>query len=157
MSVNVEHSVIIQRSASDVFSLIGNPNDDPNWGSLILESEQVSSGPFGVGTTFHQIAGLLGARITMRIEVTALEPGRLLRYRASEPFTIAHRRQVEETPDGARLTFSAEIEPQGKYRVATPLIREAMRRQIESDLDSIKTMLEYTSPDRPSIGEGLHG
>jgi hypothetical protein len=149
--VHIEHSVTIQRSAADVFNLVGNPNDDMIWGTLIVESEQLSPGPLGIGSQFRQIASLLGARLPMRIEVTDYEPGRMLRYRCAEPFPIVHCRAVEETPDGSQLTFSTEIDPGAKFRLAAPFLGQATRRQMEADLAEIKNILEASTRENAPV------
>jgi len=140
--VEVAYSVTIRRPVDEVFGFVGNPNSDPIWGSLIVESAPLSPGPVGIGATFQQTATLMGTRITMLIEVTDYEPGRLLRYRASRPFPIEHCRTVEPTPEGSRLTFVTEIDVQGKFHFAAPFLRQATRRQMEVDLEAIKALME---------------
>lgn len=140
--MEVSHSVIIERPADEVFSLVGDLNADTTWGSLIVESEQLSPGPVGVGSTFRQTATFLGARLTVVIEVTDYEPGRLLRYRASQPIAVEHCRTLEETPEGTRLTFFAAVDPRGRFQAAAGLLRQAARRQMATDMDELKATLE---------------
>ncbi|HEX5505963.1 MAG TPA: SRPBCC family protein [Thermomicrobiales bacterium] len=146
--MEVSHSVTIGRPADEVFGLVGDPDGDTTWGSLIVESEQLSPGPVGVGATYRQTATLLGARLTVVVEVTAYEPGRLLRYRISEPIAVEHCRTLEATPDGTRLTFFMAIDPRGHFQTATGLLRHAARRQMEADMDAIKAMLEASPGQR---------
>ncbi len=140
--MHIEHSVTIRRPVADVFDLVGNPNDDTTWGGLIVESEQLSAGPLGIGSRFRQVVALLGARITMTIEVTDFQPGRLLRYHAADPWPIEHLRAVEPTSDGSQLTFSTDLDVGGKFRLAAPFLGQATRRQMEEDLTQIKALLE---------------
>jgi hypothetical protein len=140
--VILEHSVVICRSTEDVFSLLGNPDNDPRWGSLVLESEQVSPGPVAPGSIFRQTAGFMGARITTEIEITEFKSGERLCYRASQPLSIRHCRTVVGGPDGTTLTFSTEIEPGGRFAMAESLLRGFAERQMAADMEQIKELLE---------------
>jgi hypothetical protein len=140
--MKVEHSVIIARSVEEVFSLVGNPDNDAKWGSLIVESKQVSPGPLGVGSRFEQTATFLGARLTTVIEVTQYESGRTVCYAASQPIALHHCRTFEQIGEGTRLTFVTEIEAAGKFRAAESLFRTGARRQMETDMAEIKTLME---------------
>src|SRR5260370_40111918 len=113
--MKVEHSVTIARSVDEVFGLVGNPDNDTEWGSLIVASQQLSPGPLGESTKFQQTATFLGAQISTVIEVTAYEPGRILRYRASEPVALEHCRTFEKLPDGTRLTFRTVVGTPGNF------------------------------------------
>jgi hypothetical protein len=140
--MRVEHSVTIHRSVNEVFSFVGNPDNDTKWGSLIVASQQLSPGLLGVGTRFQQTATFLGARISTVIELTAYEPGRVVRYRASEPVALEHCRTFEALPEGTRLTFRTDVSPQGRFRVPGSILQTIARRQMEADMDEIKMVME---------------
>jgi uncharacterized membrane protein len=144
--LKLENSVVIGCPIDEVFDLVGNPDNDPEWGSLIIKSEQVSPGPVSVGSTFQQTASFMGGRFTTMIEVTDYEPGRLLRYRATEPLTLQHSRVFEEAQDGTRLTFVIEIEPKGKYLMTGSIVKPIADQQVKEDLDEIKVLLEAPKP-----------
>lgn len=147
--MRVERSVIVGRPVEDVFALVGNPDNDVEWGSLIVESEQMTPGPIHVGSLFRQTASFLGARLTATLEVTAYEPGRRLCYQARQPAAIDHCRRLEAVPQGTKLTFSTTIEVGGKLKLPSVMVQRMGARQMESDLEEIRTTLEAATPREP--------
>ncbi len=144
--MRIEQSVSVSRPIDEVFALVGNPDNDPQWGSLIVESQQVSPGSIRIGTAFRQMATFLGGRLETMIEITAYEPGSKVCYRTAEPVPIEHCRVFGETPEGTRLTFITVVEPAGKFRLPTVMLERIAKRQMEADLDGIKTMIEGATP-----------
>jgi hypothetical protein len=145
--MKVEHSVTIDRSVDEVFNFVGNPDNDTKWGSLIVASQQLSPGPLGEGTRFQQTATFLGGRISTVIEVTAYEPGRVVRYRASKPVAVEHCRTFESLPEGTRLTFHTEVDTEGRFPLPGSVVRTIARRQMEADMEEIKTVMEAQRHD----------
>src|SRR5947209_1677759 len=98
------YSLVINRPLDEVFAVAGNPNNDSQWGSLIVESRQVSTGPLCMGTTFQQTAAILGGQFTANLEVTAYKPNRMTCYKTTAPIRLEHRRRFEAVPGGTQLT-----------------------------------------------------
>ena len=48
----------------------------------------------------------------------------------------------EEMPAGTRLTRAVEGEPGGFFKLAEPLIERALKRQVRTDLETLKDLLE---------------
>ena len=48
----------------------------------------------------------------------------------------------EEVAGGTRLTRAAEGEPGGFFKLADQLIERALKRQIRTDLETLKDLLE---------------
>lgn len=140
--MRLEHSILIARPVDEVFALIGNPDNDTRWGTLIAESRQISPGPVSAGTAFEQTATFLGARLTATITVTDYEAGKRVCYEATQPVEIQHCRTLEDTPEGTLLTFETSVEMLGAFRLPESFLRQIGRRQMEADMDDIKTLLE---------------
>jgi len=140
--MEVEYSVVIHRPVDQVFDLVGNPDNDPKWGSLIAASRQSSPAPLGKGTTFEQTAAFLGANIDALIEVTEYDPGRAVCYEAVRPLPLRHCRTFEEVPEGTRLTFRTQFDIAEKFRLPQSFAQRMARRQMEGDMDEIKALME---------------
>jgi len=140
--VEVEYSVTIRRPVGEVFALVGDPDRDPEWGTLMVESAKLSPEPLGVGSVFQQRAVFMGIRPLVRLQVTEYEPCKSMAYRVNEPVIADHRRVFEETPEGTRLTFSIRLEPPRKYQLGAAMMRRGAQRQVEADLNHIKEMME---------------
>jgi hypothetical protein len=144
--VEVEHSVTISRPLGEVFALVGDPDRDLEWGTLMVESAMLSSGPLGVGSVFQQRAVFIGIRPSFRLQVTEYEPCKLMAYRVDRPVVADHRRVFEETAEGTRLTFYIRLDPPRQYQLGAAIMRRGVQRQTESDLNHIKEMLETAPP-----------
>ena len=142
--MRVEHSIVIARPVPAVFALVGNPDRDTDWGSLIVESRQSSPGPIGAGTTFEQTATFLGGRLSISIEIVEFDPGRRVCYRATKPAAVEHCRTFEEIPEGTRLTFVTNVDS-GRLALPAGLLRRIAERQMEADMDGIKTCMEESA------------
>jgi hypothetical protein len=140
--VEVESSVTISRPIGDIFALASDPDRDLEWGTLMVESAKLSPGPVGIGSRFQQTAVFMGIRVAVRLEVTAYEPFTLMSYRVDHPVVGDHRRVLEETPEGTRLTFQIRLEPPRQFQLGAVIMRRGVKRQMEADLGQIKEMME---------------
>jgi len=140
--VELKQSIVIERPIDDVFALAGNPDNDPRWGGLIIESRQLQDGPIHVGTLLEQTAILMGARFKTTIEVTRFNDGGLVCYRTSAPVTLEHCRSFESVPEGTKLTFHTTIQSGGRLQFGETLLRKVGERRMESDLEALKDLLE---------------
>jgi hypothetical protein len=138
----MEAAVLINRPIAEVFDLVGNPARDLEWGTLIVESALVTSGALGVGSVFQQTAVFLGIRAAVRLEVTEYELCAVMGYRVMQPVTADHRRLFEETSEGTRLTFYVQVDPPRQYQVGITVMRRRAQRQMESDMNRIKEIME---------------
>src|SRR3954451_3220669 len=101
--------------------------------------------PTGVGRRYEQVAHFLGKDIRTTFEVTAHEPGRLVTIESREgsSFPVTVTRRVE--PTGAarcRVEETVTSEPSRFYRLAEPLLRAMVTRNIKRDYGTLKAMLE---------------
>jgi hypothetical protein len=110
----------------------------------VLEVRRETEGDLREGDRFTTAAKFLGRRFETPFEVSAHEPH--LRHSDTSrggPFEQVYTYTLEETGQGGtRLTYVAEGEPGGFFRLAGPLLERAGRRQFRADLQSLKDMLE---------------
>ena len=66
--VRLEFSIEIQRSAEDVFELVGNPENDVKWQDAVLEVEKLTPGPIRTGTRYRHTLKILGKRMQVDVE-----------------------------------------------------------------------------------------
>ncbi len=142
--MRIEESVQINRPLEEVFSYVTNPESLPEWSNLVLEVRMDTEGPLQEGDRFTTVAKFLGRRFETPFEVTAHEPPTHHSDRSrGGPFEQEFIYTFEETEGGTtRLTWVAEGEPGGFFRLAGPLLERVGRRQSRADLQTLKDLLE---------------
>jgi uncharacterized protein YndB with AHSA1/START domain len=142
--MRIEEIVEIDRPPEEVFSYVTNPENLPEWSNLVLEVRRETEGDLRKGDRFTTAAKFLGRRFETPFEVSDHEPHR--RHSDTSkggPFEQVYTYSLEEIGQGGtRLTYVAEGEPGGFFRLAQPLLERAGRRQFRADLQSLKDMLE---------------
>lgn len=138
-----ETSRDIDRPISDVYAYVADPGRQPEWAALVLEVRGTRGGPAREGDTFTVAAKFLGRRLETTYRVTAADENRLLAYKSTEgPVPHAWTFTFEPEGDATRVTSEVEGEPGGFFALAAPLVENAMRRQMETDLATLQALLE---------------
>lgn len=138
-----EASVVINRSLDEVFAYVDDIGNASQWQSYVLESEQTSEGPKGVGTTERGVMQFLGRRIEWTSEITEHELNRKIREKVTAgPMLVEHSITLEPVEDGTRLTLVAEGETGGFFRLAEPIVVRMFQRDVEANLANLKDILE---------------
>ncbi len=143
----IEASVVINRPVEEVFEFVTNPKNDLLWQSGVLESEQTSEGPMGVGTTLRSVSQSWGRRMEWPCEIIEYEPNRKIKYKiTSGPMTGEPSCTFEPVEGGTRLTLVGEGETGGFFKrlfgLADPIVVRMMQRGTETDLANLKDILE---------------
>jgi Polyketide cyclase / dehydrase and lipid transport len=150
MTIKQEHSVLIDRPVEEVFAFVTDPNNDPLWHASTLDTEQTSEGSVGVGTTYRIVLKFLGRRIETTYEIIEYEPPRKHCVRiTSGPIPAVGCLLLEPTND-ASIRFTQNLD-RGElgffFRMAEPLVRRAINRQSETDLATLRDLLESSETD----------
>ncbi len=136
------NTVMIERSAQDVFEFLADFENVPKWNYAIFETRKTSPGPVAVGTTYRQIRSV-PARSEERFEVTEFEPGRRLAIRGNlGPFEGTLTYELEPAGGGTRLTNSADLQARGLAKLAAPLAVGRVREAVAANLEKLKELLE---------------
>jgi len=140
-----EFSIEIDRPPSEVFTFITDASRLPEWQSDVVKAEW--QGEPGQGARIREVRRFLGRRVEIEQEVTDYEPGRRFGLRAvSGPFPLSVMVMLEPRNDGTTLRLSGEAEPGGFFTLAEPLVGRAAQRQARTDFETMKHILEGTSP-----------
>jgi uncharacterized protein YndB with AHSA1/START domain len=136
-----EHTVTIRRPVGDVFAFVAHGETAPQWRPGVIDVARVSGE--GVGARYRQgVKGPFGRRVPADYEITALEPSRVLAFRAiAGPVRPTGRYELSPDDDGTRVRFSLSCELSGLKRLMGPGVAKSMRAEVES-LDRLRTVLE---------------
>lgn len=136
-------SVQIARHPEDVFAVIADVERNARWSSASVEGHLITPGPVRVGSRASEVSRLAGRRIEVVSEVVEFVPGRRLAYVTSGgPFPFAGAFTTEPYDAGTRLTASFEVGLRGPVRIGGGLLRLLVRRQLASDLERLRRLME---------------
>ena len=143
----MEIGVVINCPIEEVCAYLNDVRNWPKWRSDVLEAEQTSEGPVGVGTTVRLVQQWMGQRSEAILEVTEYEPNRKLKYwGTSGPGSAEHTYTFEPVEGGTKVTFVAETEIGGfvkrLYGLAEPVFMRMARRHMEDSFANLKDILE---------------
>ncbi len=144
MAIREEHTVVIERPIEEVFAFTTDPNNESLWQSTSLETEQMTEGEVDVGTTFRNTSKFLGRRIESTYEVTENDPPHKQCVRVTSGPLPGSGCYLYEPADGGSTSFTQTFEAEvgGFFRLAEPLVGRAIRRQMETDMATLKDLLE---------------
>jgi uncharacterized membrane protein len=152
--LTVEKSIVIGRPAEDVFAYVSDQTNAPRWQRGLLEVRRTSDGPIGVGTRHTFVRTFMGRRMEGSNEYTRWEPNKLVAFEATSGAVGLEASYIVEPigTDRARLTSRLEMRAPGLLRVAEPLVSATLRRDINANLSTLKSLLEAGAEGRLTSG-----
>jgi uncharacterized membrane protein len=152
--LTVEKSIVIGRHAEDVFAYVSDQTNAPRWQRGLLEVRRTTDGPIGVGTRHTFVRTFMGRRMEGSNEYTRWEPNKLVAFEATSGAVGLEASYIVEPigTDGARLTSRLEMRAPGLLRVAEPLVSATLRRDINANLSTLKSLLEAGAEGRLTSG-----
>jgi uncharacterized membrane protein len=143
----IEHSTsaTIERPPIEVFRFFTDFERTPEWVPEFLEMKRQDEGRLRVGSTFAYVRKLPVGTQRGRMEITALDEGRRIGWRAFPgPVLPSGEWTFEPAGDGSATRveerFAAEVT--GPLKLLTPLLRRQFRRDVGKDLRVAKRLLE---------------
>jgi hypothetical protein len=152
-TVVIEAEADIRRSSEEVFDYASDPASEPEWSIRVKRVQKLTSGPAGVGARYR-IAFTQGPPATSEC-VRFDRPGYWEHAGESKIISSGFSGQVVAKDDGSHLLLRMQLRPRGLLRLALPLVRRRMQRELARDVATIKARLEgaaqpSTSPHRPA-------
>jgi uncharacterized protein YndB with AHSA1/START domain len=139
----MEATVVINRPVEDVFAYIAVVGNWPQWNTSMMEAEQTSEGPVGLGAKFRGVNQFMGQRMEWTSEITTYELNKKLGQKIlSGPMSIAQSITLEAVESGTKFTLFGEGETGGVFKLAEPIVNRAMQRQMEGNVANLKDILE---------------
>jgi len=144
VSVDVSHSIEIDRPADEVFGFVSEFPNNPRWQRGQRSCRWTSEPPLRVGSTYDQHARFLGRDMVNSFRVIEHEDGRRVKFTSTGgTFPITVTRTVEPLGDSrSRFTERVEGEPGRFFRIAAPLLRPLVKASIKRDFPRLKALLE---------------
>lgn len=141
---HVLHSIVIQRTPSDVFDFVTNFENDKYWWKAVIQTEKTTPGAMRAGTEFRQTSKVLGITIHSHLKVLEYARPDHVRYVNESPqlpFSLLY--SFTPTGSGATtFTLDAELDQKGLLRLITPLLLWSLGRQLNTYFGLLKTHME---------------
>jgi uncharacterized protein YndB with AHSA1/START domain len=139
----IRRSVTIGKPAAEVWSYLTDPAKVEQWQVSAVEIRKETEGPMRVGSKLMDVRRFLGKRMELEMEVTEFEPERRFSLRvASGPFPFESRQTLTAADGATTVDVTLEGEPGGFFKLAAPLVQHRAERQLETDLETLKDLLE---------------
>jgi carbon monoxide dehydrogenase subunit G len=136
-------SVFINRSPQDVFDFMTNPANFAQWQSGTKSAKWASEGPVGVGSKFNSVGEMMGRETKMDLEITQWDPPQVWGIKgASGPMKFEAISKFESKDGGTQVTQTFEGEVGGFFSIAEGLAIKQLQKQIETDGNALKKLLE---------------
>ncbi len=141
-----EESVMINRPVEDVFSYATDIKNWPQWHDSIVESEQISQGELGVGTTFRAKAHMEGRTMEFTGKMTGYDP-----YKRSSKvmdfgnFVIDDTLIFDPADGGTRFTMVYDVKVRGLAKLMSSRINSGMHEELKQAVSKLKAGLESQS------------
>jgi hypothetical protein len=144
----IEVETDIRRSPEEVFDYASDPAHEPEWNIRMKRVVKLTDGPTGVGARYRMefTQGPPAISECMRFE----RPSLWDLVGGSKIISSGFSGKVEPSGDRSHLLLRMEIRPRGPLRLAMPLLRRRMQRELDRDIATIKANLE--SAERTSVG-----
>ena len=157
--IHAEASVEINRPVEEVFSYTSNPENFPQWAATVREVRQDArgGGPLNrEGERFTAMQNALGRRFEAPFEVIDYEPNRRYAHRSREGHPVPVTMDFTFEPvssEGTRFTPRIEADPGGFFGLVGPVLERVIRRQMRTNLQTLKYLLEDREEGREQVGE----
>jgi hypothetical protein len=116
------------------------------WDPSVVEAHRVGDGPVSVGSRFHIVSKVAGSTVPLDYQIVELVPGERVALRAvTKRLTSNDTITVVPTPTGSVVTYRAELDLHGAWRVVDPLLSLAFKRLGDKARDGLRAALNPPS------------
>lgn len=137
-----EHTIEIDRPASDVFAFVTLPGNYPRWQPSLVEVRPRRRGRLRVGSEVTEVRRFLGREMETTWTCTELEPCSRSTIQADDG-PVPFRGTFDLEPIGDRTRFTWTVETWGMaVRLGGPLAAATTRRELKANSGRLKRLLE---------------
>jgi carbon monoxide dehydrogenase subunit G len=141
--VRIQESIDIKLPSEDVYNFVANVNNLMQCSDVITEVRDAPQHAVKVGDTYSTTAEVMGRTIkTSHTVLTADPPNRLEMDGKNGTLNLKVEIVIESVEGGTRVTQVGEGKLSGAMRFARPIVERTVRKQVRSDLENMKRILE---------------
>ncbi|HEX5838826.1 MAG TPA: SRPBCC family protein [Anaerolineales bacterium] len=140
--IQYEVSIHLDRPVDQVFAFLMDTGKLSTWQSNLIKSEPLTEGPLRTGSRFREIRRIQGKESEIEAEITALEPNSRLETRTVSKPQAQVSYSLDTEQGGTRLKYNFTLETSGLMRLLEPIIAKSIRKDTQSDFETLKRVLE---------------
>lgn len=141
MAIEAQARTMIRRPAEAVFAYVSKLENLPEWQPSTVDVRANGNG-VRVGTKAKVHFHFAGRNWASDLEVSEYEAGRRIGYRANSPVPGHYVIALDPEGEATAVRTSFTMEAGGFFRLAEPLLKGSLRRDMEADLANLKDILE---------------
>jgi uncharacterized protein YndB with AHSA1/START domain len=142
MSIDITVETTINPPRATVAEYVTDPTNEPNWIRGIVESTPLAPGPIHKGSRVRRLAKFMGRQIDYTPEVIDLDPDRRLVMKTDKPFLMTIEYEFSERDGSTVFRQRLQGGPGGIMGLFSPLMASMVKRNVRSDMERLRTMLE---------------
>jgi len=140
----IQHEVTLhlKRPVEQVFAFLADYQNLRTWQSNLIENEQLTEGPFRVGTRFREVRRTGPGQSEIHGEITDFEPNKRFSTKTSTKPQVTVSYSLEGENGGTRLNYKFVMLTSGMMRLLEPLIAGSIKKDTNLDFQKLKNILE---------------
>ena len=140
----IQHEVTLhlKRPVEQVFAFLADYQNLRTWQSNLIENEQLTEGPFRVGTRFREVRRTGPGQSEIHGEITDFEPNKRFSTKTSTKPQVTVSYSLEGENGGTRLNYKFVMLTSGMMRLLEPLIAGSIKKDTNLDFQKLKHILE---------------
>lgn len=140
---HAQAAVVLNKPLVEVFGFLADGSNNPKWRKSVLDIQQITAGPVGLGTQFKQhLKGPFGRKIKGDYEITVFEPNQLIAFKVIAGPARPEGRFIF-TGDGevTSVQFDLQLPPQSFLeKVIDKKVQKTMDQEVQT-ITNLKTVL----------------
>lgn len=145
----------VPRAPDEVFDFLADLRNEKAWNPRVVQLKKLTDGPLSSGSRFSGIYQGIGELTTDLVE---FDRPRSLSFRSVGPrMRIEGQFRLQPSAKGTQLTLSAELMPQGIFRLLAPLMAPLIRQQNAAAGERLREVLSGPLKGLPRRFPATHG
>ena len=143
----VDESIVINRPRSEVYAYLSQPNSYLEFQTNLSELSN-DNAEAAVGNQFSGVNKVAGRKVPWTAETTEVVENEVIASKSLEsPLEFTYSWRLADEGDGTLVSFHQEVGSLGGFfgRFADPLVVRMYARDVSSNLDNLKALLEAES------------
>ena len=137
-----ELTIHLNRPVEQVFAFLMDTSKLSTWQSNLIKTEQITAGPLCAGSRFREVRRLGRRASEIQGEITIFEPNQRFETRTLTKPQVTVSYSFEPEAGGTRLKHKFVMLTSGLMRLLEPMIASSIKKDSESDFETLKRILE---------------